>query len=115
MTNGYCFSKLFSCGRFSSLTTAPNTPIAGRASAIRGEATRSPSYELVFVQHEADSYRPSDRDSTRASKYGHRGQKSCLAVVKNLNELWMLSPVCAALHGTRSAVELKEREANDEA
>jgi hypothetical protein len=75
-----------------------------RASATLVEATRLPSYEPVFVQHEVDSRGLSDRDSTLASIYGHEVQKSYLVLVRNPNELWILPPVGAGLRGPWNAV-----------
>jgi hypothetical protein len=68
-----------------------------------GEATRLPTDEPAFVQDEVDLRRLNDRNSTLASKYRHRIQKSCLARVRNQDEFWILSPVGAGLRGTRNA------------
>ena len=55
-----------------------------------------------------DSHGPSDRDLTRASKYGHGAQKSWLTFLRNPNEFWIVPTVGAGLRGTRNAVELEE-------
>src|SRR5579864_5413507 len=114
MMNGYYFSKLFSCGCCSPFTTPSNAQRLGERPPLRGKQlachlTSPSSCNMKLTR--ADSVTAIEH----SRRYADMGFKSCLALVRNPNEFWTLPPVGAGLRGTRNAVSLEGRNANDEA
>lgn len=114
MMKRHGFSKLFSCGCCSSFTTPSNTVGVRRAS-----ATLEKQLACHLTSPCSCNMKVTHTDPVTAIQHSRRnadmGSKSWLALVRNTNEFWILSPVGAGLRGTWSALELEGREANDEA